>query len=157
MGVSPPTGVRQTLACQTQLHRHELPTTHSHHPTHLPLWCLKHCLFRDFFEISFHLQNAPERGVAFQVITFGHQYTWENGFVWEMCRFECLRRPPLILFSSLLTVNGEQGHPLPHFCQFIHVICCCVLTGERVSLALIPQKSYMYWSKRVLRTGWLVK
>ena len=47
MGVSPPMGIQQTPACQTQLHCHELPTTHLYRPTHPPLWCL-----RNYFQIS---------------------------------------------------------------------------------------------------------
>ena len=86
MGIFPPTGIWQTPACQIQLHRHELPT-----PTTLPN--------RDYLEISFHFQNISKRGVAFQVATFGHQYTWENGFVWEMSGSERLTRPPLNLMA----------------------------------------------------------
>ena len=101
MGVSPPMGIRQTPACQIQLPCHELPppppphppapVMHqtllvqrlSRYPTHLPSSCIKHCSFRDYLKIPFRFQNTPERGVAFQIATFRHQYTWENGFVWE--------------------------------------------------------------------------
>ena len=105
MGVSPPMGIRQTPACQIWLPRHELPTTHPHHPTHLTPSCIKHCSFRDYLEISFRFQNTPERGVAFQLATFGHQYTWENGFVWGTRRSECLTKPPLIPSYSPFTMN----------------------------------------------------
>ena len=55
MGVSPPTGIWQMPACQIQLPRHELLTTHP------PPSCLKHCLLRDYLENSFCFQNILER------------------------------------------------------------------------------------------------
>ena len=108
-------GNKQTPAWQIQLYHHALPTTHPHHPTHLPPWCLKHCSFRDYLEISFCFQNIPERGVAFQVATFGHQYTWENGFVWEMRGSECLTSLVCMYYEYSqklrLTVKGGFFRP----------------------------------------------
>ena len=49
----------------------------------------------DYLQISFRFQNTLEEGVAFQLATFRHQYTWENGFVWEMRGSERLTNPPL--------------------------------------------------------------
>ena len=109
----------QTPACSftaIQLYRHELPTTHPHHPTHPLPWCFKHCSFRDL-EISFRFQNTPKRGVAFQVATYGHQYTWENGFVWlDQSSWPCL-------YNTLHTVcTCGVAYKCPKM-RFIPVAC----------------------------------
>ena len=61
-------------------------------------------LSRNFFRF----QNTPKRGVALQVTTFGHQYTWENSFVWEMHRSERLTRPLLIVPLSTLHIDHSE-------------------------------------------------
>ena len=50
------------------IHRHQLPTTHAAPVMLQTLLVQRLDVYR---EISFRFQNTPERGVAFQVATFG--------------------------------------------------------------------------------------
>ena len=58
--------------------------------------------------------------------TFGHQYTWENGFVWEMRGSESLTNPPLR--SSEITVHA-QGHFSVELLLTSNVAVCYVITN----------------------------